>query len=178
MRILPYSSARAEFRAYDPDVREVARPIRGGVQSVEPRLQVEHVGSTSVPGCGGKGIIDLAILYPEGLLNSAKAVLDGLGFQRQGGPEPFPENRPMRLGCVEYRGRPFRLHAHVIALGSDEHDEMVWFRETLIRDSELRQSYEEHKRAILAMGIDDSLEYCKAKGPFVSDMLKRRHPVT
>ena len=55
---------------------------------------------------------------------------------------------------------------------------MVWFRETLIRDSELRQSYEEHKRAILAMGIDDSLEYCKAKGPFVSDMLKTRHPVT
>ena len=142
MRILPYSPTRAEFRAYDPDVREVARLIRGAIQSVEPRLQVEHVGSTSVPGCGGKGIIDLAILYPEELLTSAKAVLDGLGFQRQGGPEPFPENRPMRVGCVEYRGRPFRVHAHVIALGSKEHDEMVWFRETLSRDSELRQSYE------------------------------------
>ncbi len=176
MRILPYFSTPAEFRAHDAEGAEIARQLRGAIQSAEAELQVEHVGSTSVPGCGGKGIIDLAILYPQGLLARARAVLDGLGFQKQGGPEPFPENRPMRVGCVEHDGRPFRIHAHVIALGSEEHGELVWFRETLRGDSALRQSYEERKRAVLAMGIEDPLEYCKAKGAFITDALNERQP--
>src|SRR6266581_1676180 len=174
MRILAYFSTPAEFRAYDPRVTEVARLLRDAIRGVEPRLQVEHIGSTSVPGCGGKGIIDLAILYPGELLARARAVLDGLGFQKQGGPEPFPKSRPMRVGCVENYGRPFRIHAHVIALESEEHGELVWFRETLRADSALRQSYEERKRAILASGIQDPLEYCKAKGVFITDALKER----
>ena len=174
MRILPYSLMSAEFRAYDAQATEIARLVGDAIRRVEPQLQVEHVGSTSVPGCGGKGIIDLAVLYPEGLLARARTVLDGLGFQKQGGPEPFPENRPMRVGSVEHDGRPFQIHAHVIALDSDEHGELVWFRETLRRDSALRQSYEERKRAILAMGIEDSLEYCKAKEGFIEDVLKGR----
>ncbi|HWX20541.1 MAG TPA: GrpB family protein [Candidatus Binatia bacterium] len=172
MRVLPYFSMPAEFCAYDPGATEIARLLCGAIQRVEPELQIEHVGSTSVPGCGGKGMIDLAVLYPEGFLARARAVLDGLGFQKQGGPEPFPENRPMRVGCVEHDGCLFRIHAHVIARDSEEHDELVWFRETLRADSALRQCYEARKRAILASGIQDSLEYCKAKGAFVTDVLQ------
>ena len=174
MRILQYSLMPAEFVAYDPEVTEVARPLQSAIRNGEPQLQVEHIGSTSVPGCGGKGIVDLAILYPEGLLARARAVLDGLGFQKQDGPEPFPESRPMRVGCVEREGRPFRIHAHVIALGSQEHGELVWFRDTLRGDVALRRSYEDQKRAILALGIQDPLEYCKAKGAFITDALEKR----
>jgi GrpB-like predicted nucleotidyltransferase (UPF0157 family) len=178
MQILPYFPAPAEFRAYDPAVKEVARLLRDFIQNVEPQLQVEHIGSTSVPGCGGKGIVDLAILYPEGLLSIARSVLDVLGFQKQGGPEPFPEERPMRVGCVEHEGRSFRIHAHVIVLDCDEQDALVWFRNLLRRDAVQRQRYEERKQAILAMGINDPLEYCKAKGAFITDALKERQPAT
>jgi len=125
MRILTYFSMPAEFRVYDLEAAEIAGLLCTTIQGVEPRLLVEHVGSTSVPGCGGKGIIDLAVLYPEGRLTRARTVLDGLGFQKQSGPEPFPEDRPMRVGCVEHQGRPFRIHAHVIALDSEEHGELV-----------------------------------------------------
>ena len=104
----------------------------------------------------------------------ARAVLDELGFQKQGGPEPFPEDRPMRVGCVEQDGCPFRIHAHVVSLGSEEHNELVWFRDSLRRDPALRERYEARKQAILAVGIQDSLEYCKAKGGFISDLLKAR----
>ena len=37
--------------------------------------------------------------------------------------------------------------------------------------SELRHSYEQAKRAILAIGITDSHEYCKAKGAFITEAL-------
>ena len=174
MRIQLYLSTPAEFRAYDPEAAEVARLLGGLIQNIEPGLRVEHIGSTSVPGCGGKGIIDLAVLYPEGLLGRARAVLDGMGFQKQGGPEPFPEERPMRVGCVEHAGGLFRIHAHVIALESQEHGELVCFRDTLRADPVLRQRYEQQKRAILQSGILDSVEYCKAKGVFITDVLKER----
>src|SRR5687767_4918259 len=150
MRIHPYSLMPAEFRAYQAEFVEMAQFLSSAIQSVEPKLQVEHVGSTSVPGCGGKGIIDLAVLYPEGLHARARAVLDGMGFQRQVGPDPFPEDRPMRVGSVEHAGARFQVHAYVIALGAVEHGELVWFREQLRAYAVLRGQYEERKRVILA----------------------------
>ncbi len=82
----------------------------------------------------------------------------------------------MRVGRVEHAGRSFQIHAHVIALDSEEHRELVWFREALRASSELRQRYQERKRAILAMGIVDSIEYCKAKGTFITEALRQRQP--
>lgn len=174
MRILPYTAMPAEFHLYDPEVVEVARRLGDAIRAVEPALQAEHVGSTSVPGCGGKGVVDLMVLYPDGVLKRAKAVLDDLGFQKQGGPDPWPESRPMRVGAVEHNGRVFRIHAHVIALSADERAELVWFRNALIRDPDLRRRYEERKQAILAAGITDSIEYCEAKGGFITDALELR----
>ena len=178
MRIRPYISTPAEFHVYDPRGAEIAGLLCDTLTNIEPGLQVEHVGSTSVFGCGGKGIIDLAVLYPEGLLARAKAVLDELGFEKQGGREPFPENRPMRVGCIEHEDQTFRIHAHVIALGSDEHRALVSFREALRSSSELRLSYEERKRATLARGITDSIEYNKAKQGFITAALNRRQFTT
>ena len=172
MRILPYFSTPAEFHVYDPKAAEVAGLLCDDIRTLAPELRVEHFGSTSVPGCGGKGIVDLAVLYPDGFLERAKAILDGLGFQKQGGRDPWPESRPMRVGCVEHDGRRFLIHAHIILLDSDEHRELVFFRGALRASSRLRHCYEERKRAILAMGIRDPIAYCKAKGAFITDVLK------
>ncbi len=176
MHIGAYFSRAAEFRVYDPAVVGIAEQIGMLIQGKEPKLKVEHVGSTAVPDCGGKGIIDLAVLYPEGLLARAKAVLDELSFHRQSGPEPFPEARPMRVGCVRHKRRRYRVHAHVLALGSEEHEQMVWFRDALRCDAALKHSYEVKKQAILEAGIQDALGYCKAKGVFVAETLTRRRP--
>jgi GrpB-like predicted nucleotidyltransferase (UPF0157 family) len=131
-------------------------------------LIVEHIGSTSVPDCAGKGIIDLMLLYSEGGLEHAKQVLDSLGFQRQGTRDPFPESRPMRLGAVRYQGRQYRLHVHVISATSPEAALLRGFRDTLIADQNLRKSYEERKREIIEAGTIDSVDYSDAKHGFIS----------
>src|SRR5229473_1531214 len=51
---------------YDPRVVEVAHEIMQMISAALPPVTVEHIGSTSVPGCAGKGIIDLMVLYPDG----------------------------------------------------------------------------------------------------------------
>ena len=174
MKILAYDRQVAEFAPYDEIFPRVARAVADLLTAAEPALIVEHFGSTSIPGCGGKGIIDLAVLYPEGGLERARAVVDGLGFQRQGTRDPWPESRPMRLGAVDLEGRRFCIHAHVIAADSDERGEILWFRDHLRRNPELVADYERAKRDILARGVTDTVDYSIEKGDFVQATLAKR----
>ena len=167
MLIGTYRPSAVEYLPYDSESRRVAAWIAGAIVSSNRHLQVEHVGSTAVPHCWGKGIIDLLVLYAAGSLDAARGSLDRIGFQRQGGDDPFPESRPMRVGSVEYFGRRYRVHAHVVEAGSTEARDLVRFRE-LLRDSvDLRRAYEAEKRAILARGITRGTEYSNAKGEFI-----------
>src|SRR5262245_33121696 len=103
----PYERRPAACRDHDPRCAEVARRVAALVEPHLPGAVLEHVGSTAVPGCAGKGIVDLMLVYPEGQLAAARDVLDALGFQRQSGRDPFPEERPMRRGSVEHEGTTF-----------------------------------------------------------------------
>src|ERR1700722_8828267 len=116
----PYESRPAACRDYDPRSATAARIVADLIVSQLPNCVVEHVGSTSVPGLAGKGIVDLMLLYPPGRLAAARETLDRLGFQRQTSRDPFPEERPMRVGSVEHDGERFLLHVHVIAADARE----------------------------------------------------------
>jgi GrpB-like predicted nucleotidyltransferase (UPF0157 family) len=105
LQIEPYFNPPVACHDYDPDAPEVAQRVALMVTHRLPTLTVEHVGSSSVPGCAGKGVIDLMLLYPPGQLEEAKGVLAELGFQRQTSRDPFPEDRPMRTGSVQYQGK-------------------------------------------------------------------------
>jgi GrpB-like predicted nucleotidyltransferase (UPF0157 family) len=163
----PYASRPAECRDYDPRAAEVARWIDELVSRHLPHIHAEHVGSTSVPGCAGKGIVDLMIPVPDGEMEKVKEVLGGLGFQPQTGPDPFPEERPMRVGSYPHDGETFLLHVHVIPAASPEVDDMRFFRACLRADPELVRAYVARKREILAGGVTDSQEYCRIKGEFL-----------
>jgi GrpB-like predicted nucleotidyltransferase (UPF0157 family) len=163
----PYVKGPAIYREYDPLAPEAARALCEAIENEEPRLTVEHIGSTAAPGCAGKGIIDLMVLYPPGLLAPAKEALDRLGFQRQTTRDPFPEDRPMRVGAVEHGGAQFRVHAHVISVDSAEAGELRAFRDRLRAEPALRAEYEALKRSILAAGIVDSVDYAEAKSAFI-----------
>lgn len=163
--------AAVEYLPHNPEARRVAQALAGLIARRNSDLQVEHIGSTAVPGCWGKGIIDLLVIYPTGSLRAARETLDRLGFQRQGGPEPFPESRPMRVGSIEYFGRRYRIHAHIIESGNTEAMHLINFRDALRLHAALRRAYEAEKRAILARGITQGTEYSKAKGDFIQRVL-------
>lgn len=161
-------------REYDPRFPEVARRLAEAIETRVPEALVEHIGSTAVPGCAGKGVIDLQVLYPPGHLNAVKAGLEALGFQPQMGRDPFPEDRPMREGTIEHEGAPYTIHAHVIAEDDPEAERNRAFRDLLRSDSDLRDAYVRRKREILDAGTADSGDYSIEKGPFIRDVLTDR----
>jgi GrpB-like predicted nucleotidyltransferase (UPF0157 family) len=167
----PYEHLPAVCGPYDPRAPEVARGVSGMIRERMPGIAVEHVGSTAVPGCAGKGVVDLMIPYREGELFPVKKALEDLGFGRQSTSDPFPDDRPMRVGSLNHDGDTFRLHVHVVPAGSGEPEEFRVFRDRLRSDPGLLHRYVDHKRRIIEGGTKDSVEYAQRKGDFVRQAL-------
>lgn len=167
-----YEVSPAAYHAYDPRAAEVARQVADLITAHAPRVVAEHIGSTSVEGCEGKGIVDIMALYESGELEELKAALDRLGFQKQTTRDPFPESRPMRVGAISDDGEIFRLHVHVIAIDSEEVADLRRFRDRLRSDADFKNAYAARKRAIIESGISDSIDYTEAKDSFIKAALK------
>jgi GrpB-like predicted nucleotidyltransferase (UPF0157 family) len=169
-----YELQHPSYRDYDPNSPVVAARLIRAIETAEGDLRVEHVGSSSIPGCGGKGYIDLLVIYREGELEVAKRALDVLGFQRQPGRDPWPESRPMRVASIEHEGRRYPVHAHVVAESSPEVDAMLTFRDRLRDDALLVRGYEAQKRRLLSEGVSDGEDYAERKSGFVEQVLATR----
>ena len=171
--ILPYEAQPARCEPLGAGTAVAAAVL---VEFLRQRLNgvtVEHIGSTAVPGCAGKGIIDLMVTYPDGQLARIRQQIDDLGFQRQTTREPFPEDRPMRTGAFEHEGRKYLVHVHVVAAESSEVEDVRYFRDCLRADRELRAAYVAFKKKLLGQGISDSIDYAIAKGEFIRQCFGR-----
>jgi GrpB-like predicted nucleotidyltransferase (UPF0157 family) len=171
MRIGPYPVCPPACHEADPRAVAAARRVARLITDRLPTVTVEHIGSTAVPDCAGKGIVDLMVLYPDGELEGVKAVLASLGFQRQTRGHLHPESRPMRVGAIVEGGRTFALHVHVLAVGSEEVVRLRAFRDRLRDDPALRAAYVARKREILAHGVTDPAAYTGIKSAFVEAVL-------
>ena len=176
LTIRAYSPEPPFCHAYDPLAAEVAHCIAVPITAMLPGVTVEHIGSTAVPGCAGKGVVDLMVIYPDGQLEAVKELLARLGFQRQSVGQLFPEARPMRVGALEHAGRCFQLHVHAIRSGSPEVEALRSFREQLRADPRLVTEYVAWKQAILAEGITDRKFYTQRKSLFVQRVLAQASP--
>lgn len=169
MKILTYKKIAASFTPWSPVYFEVARSVIDFIKV--DAFEILHIGSTSFK-VGGKGIIDLSVLYPNNDLNVAVEHLLKLGFQDQISTTPFPIERPRKDGLVIVNGKEYLLHIHVIANGSDEHNNLIQYKNYMLSNHEAREKYEALKKAIIFDGFTDQELYGKQKSPFVKKVLQ------
>ncbi len=137
-RLADYDPAWPE--RYEAEARLVAEALG------EVVIEIEHVGSTSVPRLGAKPTIDVAVgvttleLDPKALERMA-----ALGYE-EGGGDSRPGERRFRKG-PEFP-RDFILH--VVEWGGPLWRDHLTFRDALRRDPAAAQEYAELKRRLLA----------------------------
>jgi len=170
-QILPYSNSRTAYVEYDPGAIGAAAEVAALIEAAAPWTEVEHIGSTAIPDCAGKGIVDLMARYPPGKLETTREAIDALGFQRQKAGHIFPEERPMRVGAIQYAGKRYRLHVHLIGMNSVEEETLRRFRDALRADPALRDAYQAKKRAILQSGVLEPKDYTYAKREFITSVI-------
>lgn len=89
----PYAFTRYDdpaeiVRPWEPRGPEVAARLVALLTAAFPTGAAGHIGSTAIPGCDGKGVIDLMLVHPDGQLAAARDAVDGLGFSGSTPLEP------------------------------------------------------------------------------------------
>ncbi|MFN2524253.1 MAG: GrpB family protein [Mycobacteriales bacterium] len=139
-------------------------------QALDPWLSdgVHHIGSTSIPGCAAKPILDLMAGVRH--LDPAAAVpLTSLGYV-QGEHRPSEALWFSRDGSLSRDGSFSTPGSalHLTQPGSDLWRERLAFRDALRADDRLRDEY---ARLKLQLADNDLRGYTDAKRPFVAEVL-------
>jgi GrpB-like predicted nucleotidyltransferase (UPF0157 family) len=170
-RAIDYTNPEDAFRPYDARFPAVAEALVHRLGAAMPQIAAEHVGSTAIPDCAGKGVIDLMIPYPVGALTELLASIEGLGFRKFLSRDPFPEQRPVCVATAEWRGKEYRVHLHLIPDGDPEIEVQRRFRDTLRADPELVEQYVASKRTSLGLAPRDSTDYNRGKNGFIKSVI-------
>lgn len=70
------------------------------VQGAIGLVTIEHVGSTSIPGVGGRNALDVAIAVEDNAQSAIREAMHQLGFQ----DSPFPLYLPLMVGQLPFQG--------------------------------------------------------------------------
>jgi GrpB-like predicted nucleotidyltransferase (UPF0157 family) len=163
IEICPYSSKWPEWFATERELLEVV------FSSAD--VQIEHIGSTAVPGLGAKPIIDILLGAPSlSLIKARIPSLVALDYQY------MPEHEtifPNRRFFAKPKIRPRRYHLHAVELYSDFWYEHLAFRDALRSDPKLACEYENLKRELALRCGYDREAYTDGKDPFVHPVLER-----
>jgi GrpB-like predicted nucleotidyltransferase (UPF0157 family)/predicted enzyme related to lactoylglutathione lyase len=128
---------------------------------------LEHVGSTSVPDLAAKPVIDLLLAVDDPADEAAYVpALEGLGYELRIREPEWHEHRLLKLDDPE-------VNLHVFALGSEEVDRMLAFRDHLRADTADRERYAATKRELAARTWEFVQDYADAKSDVVADIMTR-----
>jgi GrpB-like predicted nucleotidyltransferase (UPF0157 family)/chloramphenicol 3-O-phosphotransferase len=144
---------------------EIARPVRDALGDLG--AQVEHVGSTSVPGLAAKPVIDIDVVV--GAADDVPTAIErlrSLGYVYQGdkgikGREAF---------MWPSGARPH--HLYVVVRGSLPYLDHIEFRDYLREHPEVAKEYAALKARLVDQHGDDRLGYTDAKTEFVTGVLR------
>ena len=126
---------------------------------------VQHVGSTAVPGLKAKPIIDIAI--GVGRLSQAKEWLHRLEAT---GCE-FREHSSEPDNLLFVKGNPRTHHLHVVEHGGAEWQGYLRFRDRLRQDDGLAKEYQELKERLARTYPEDRESYTEGKAAFIRSVI-------
>ncbi|MCM6763551.1 GrpB family protein [Rathayibacter sp. ZW T2_19] len=139
---------------YDERWPEVFEEHRRRILAVLPRVRVEHIGSTAVPGLAAKPIIDLVVVVDD--ITAEEDHLDALLAAGYVLRVREPGHRLVRTPTRD-------VHVHVYERGAAAIDAYLLLRDRLRSDPADRALYEGVKRELMRSRWDDMNAYADAK---------------
>lgn len=138
--------------------------LRSELEAVVPGAQIEHVGSTAIPGSLTKGDLDVQVRVPAAQYLAAKERLCRLFAINGGGFSGHDA-----ISFEDYSGDP-NVGVHLTVVGSTA--DVQWrFRDLLLASQSLRREYDELKRRFEGKSME---RYRDAKADFVDRVLNER----
>ena len=130
-------------------------------------LDIQHVGSTAIPGMTAKPIVDIGIAVRD--FDEARvcvAPMVGIGYEYKG------ENGIPRRHYFA-KGNPRTLHVHLNEIESRDWKSLVLFRDYLIRNPAAARDYANLKKELAARYEKDREAYLEGKAEFIEGVLEK-----
>ena len=132
-----------------------------------PLLELEHVGSTAVPGLDAKPVIDM-------MASVATLAAVKRGALRRLGYEPFPTDMKGRLLFIRPPGAAtLRFHLHIVEAATWDSRKERQFRDHLRRSPTDAAAYGAMKRRLALIHPDDRVAYTIAKTDVIQQITDR-----
>jgi GrpB-like predicted nucleotidyltransferase (UPF0157 family) len=125
--------------------------------------EIEHIGSTAVPGLAAKPIVDI-LMGVQQLAPTDEQIssLEQLGYEYEGQVLKIPEHHFFR------KGMPRTFHLHIARPGSAFWQRQILFRDFLRSHPDQAREYARLKRSLAAQYRSDRKTYAASKTPLVS----------
>lgn len=165
-------SGPVELVEYDPAWPSLYAFEATGIRAAlgERVRQLEHVGSTSVPGLAAKPRIDIVLAVPDSADEPGYVpALEAAGYVLRIREPAWFEHRLLK------RTEP-AVNLHVFSAGCPEIERMVAFRDRLRQDEADRRLYADAKRELARRQWKFVQNYADAKTAVVEEILRRARP--
>jgi GrpB-like predicted nucleotidyltransferase (UPF0157 family)/prolyl-tRNA editing enzyme YbaK/EbsC (Cys-tRNA(Pro) deacylase) len=158
---------------YDPKWPALYQAERKQIQAAIGQYlkEIEHIGSTAVPGLNAKPIID--IMGGVSTLGDAPAFippLEKMGYRYV--PE-FEMQMPERRYLTRTDEGRVMVHLHLVETSTPFWHNQLAFRDRLISDTNLRDAYGALKTGLSLKFGNDRVGYTDAKSDFIREALNR-----
>ncbi|MDD2655943.1 MAG: GrpB family protein [Patescibacteria group bacterium] len=136
-------------------------------------LDIEHVGSTSIPEVPAKPIIDIRLAVSsieDDYLKQFIELLENLGYHYM---HKFPDRHFFAKGPEERRTH----HISIVEYGSDSWSDSLLFRDYLIKNEVEREEYTKLKDDLAKKFENDRPSYTREKEKFIENIIKKAKSV-
>ena len=162
---LPPGTVR--LREYTPLWAELFRieaaELRGALGALA--LDVQHVGSTAVPGLSAKPILDIAVaIAKHAVVPKCATMLASIGYQ-------YAYWVDLENDHTFEKGVARTHHVHLVELESRQWSDYLRFRDALRTNARLAREYERTKMKLGAKFCSDRASYTRAKADFIRRVL-------
>ncbi|TMB93648.1 MAG: GrpB family protein [Chloroflexi bacterium] len=166
---------------YDPRWPQLFEEERARLQAAigEWAADIQHVGSTSIPGIAAKPIIDIAV-HLRSLVDALYCItpLMELGYECLGefgipGRIYFRKRTDQPRRGQSHDGIARTHQIHMYELRNEQYEKQIVFRDYLRAHPDAAREYEALKRQLAERHARDVEAYALAKSDFVLDILAR-----
>lgn len=154
---------------YDPQWPVMFERERQQIEAVmgETMIEIEHIGSTSVPGLCAKPIIDLLMLVDTfAPIEDYTRRLEPLGYRYQ----PLDDEADR---IFFWKGVPRTHHLHIAEYATWEHHRHIIFRDYLRAHPEIAKQYIRIKTELVGAFKTNRPAYTRGKTAFINAIMAR-----
>ncbi len=158
-----------KYRRYKKKYLKLFEKEKRELKRILPFSQIEHIGSTSIKGMGGKGVIDIIIGVEKKLIKISRKILINNNYT-------YKEVIDNRYFFIKEKGIfvKKRFHTHLTIYNNDIWKKALKFRDFLRKNKKAREKYSILKKHACEICSGEGKLYRKYKEDFIKKILNKK----